>query len=88
MKGETDMKRHRINLIAGLWFFPVLAFAQVRELPSPAGAGSGQPNLTVSPDGRVYLSWIERIGENRYSLRFSTKEGNQWSIPRGLEMKQ
>jgi Neuraminidase (sialidase) len=24
--------------------------------------GSGQPNLSVSPDGRVYLSWIERLG--------------------------
>ncbi len=76
------MNRLRISLIIGLWLFPVLAIAQVRELQSPAGMGSGQPNLTVSPEGRVYLSWIERIGENRYSLRFSTKEGNEWSEPR------
>lgn len=58
-------------------------FAQVRELPSPAGAGSAQPNLAVSPDGQqVYLSWIERLGEGRFSLRFAVKEGAGWSAPR------
>jgi len=33
----------------------------VREIPSPAGQGSGQPNMTVSPDGRACLSWIEQL---------------------------
>src|SRR5262245_31292522 len=80
-KGESNMNRIRINLIAGIWLLPALVFAQVRELQSPAGAGSGQPNLAVSPDGRIYLSWIERVGEGRYSLRFSTKEGDGWSAP-------
>ena len=65
-----------------LWLFPMLASAQVRELASPAGPGSGQPNLAVSPDGRVYLSWIERLGEGRFSLRFAVKEGDGWSAPR------
>jgi len=72
----------RISLLLGLWLFPILALAQVRELPSPAGAGSGQPNLTVAPDGQVYLSWIERLGEGRFSLRFATKQGEGWSTPR------
>src|SRR5262245_60610497 len=76
------MKKPRMILIACLWLMPILAGAQVRELQSPAGAGSGQPNLAVSPDGRVHLSWIERIGEGRYSLRFSTKEGDGWSSPK------
>jgi hypothetical protein len=58
------------------------AFAQVREMPSPAGAGSGQPNLTVSRDGRIYLSWIERLPEDRFSLRFSIQSGDGWSAPR------
>jgi hypothetical protein len=49
---------------------------------SPAGTGSGQPNLAVSPDGRVYLSWIERLGEGRFSLRFATLEKEGWSTPR------
>jgi hypothetical protein len=56
-------------------------FAQSRELPSPARTGSGQPNLAVSPDGRVYLSWIERLSEGRFSLRFATLEKDGWSTP-------
>lgn len=58
--------------------------AQVREMDSPAGAGSGQPNLTVSRDGKVYLSWIERLGEGKFSLRFAVKEGDGWSAPRAI----
>jgi hypothetical protein len=56
----------------------------VRELPAPAGRGSGQPNLAVSPDGRVHLSWIERLGEGRFSLRFSTMEKGGWSTPQTI----
>jgi hypothetical protein len=76
------MKILRIGLCLALLLTPTLARSQVRELPSPAGPGSGQPNLTVSPDGRVYLSWIERLGEGRYSLRLATKERDGWSAPR------
>lgn len=76
------MKRPQINLLAVLWFLPVLALAQVREMVSPAGAGSGQPNLTVSPGGQVYLSWIERLGEGKFSFRFAVKQGDGWSPPR------
>ena len=57
-------------------------FAQVREIPSPAGANSGQPNLTVSRDGKIYLSWIERLPEGRFSLCFAELTGNSWSTPR------
>jgi hypothetical protein len=55
---------------------------QVREIPSPAGTGSGQPNLTVSQNGQVYLSWIERLPERKFSLRFAVHEGDRWSTPR------
>jgi hypothetical protein len=72
----------RIGLYLILLLTSTLAQSPVRELPSPAGPGSGQPNLTVSPDGRVYLSWIERLGEGRYSLRLVTKERDGWSSPR------
>jgi hypothetical protein len=53
----------------------------VTELPSPAGAGSAQPNLAVEPDGRVYLSWIEPLDEGRHALRFATLDGDRWSTP-------
>ena len=57
---------------------------QVRELPSPAGPGSAQPNLAVAADGRVYLSWIERLGEDRFALRFAVRDGDRWSAPRSI----
>ncbi|HWS56263.1 MAG TPA: sialidase family protein [Pyrinomonadaceae bacterium] len=61
---------------------PRPAAAQVRQLPSPAPEQSAQPNLAVGRDGRVYLSWVERLPEKRFALRFSTKEGARWSAPR------
>ncbi len=76
------MKILPINFVAGLLLLPLLSLAQVRELPSPAGVGSGQPNLAVAPNGRVYLSWIERLDEGRFSLRFAMQEGAGWSTPR------
>src|SRR5215211_5378748 len=80
------MNNPRISLLMLLWLLPALALAQVKEMPSPAGAGSGQPNLTVSPRGQVYLSWIERLGEGKFSFRFSVSkagwEGDGWSSPR------
>jgi hypothetical protein len=76
------MKRLLMSVVACLCVCSGGASAQVRELPSPAGTGSGQPNLALSPDGRVYLSWIERLGEGRFSLRFATLEKDGWSTPR------
>ena len=55
----------------------------VRELGSPAGPGSGEPNLAMAPDGRVLLSWIEPAGEGRHVLRYARLDGNgSWSPPR------
>ncbi len=82
MEGNPEMNKALISLFTSLWLFSAPGFAQVRELLSPAGQGSGQPNLAVSPNGRVYLSWIERLGEGRFSLRFAVKEGDGWSTPR------
>src|SRR5688572_28136732 len=57
----------------------------VREIPAPAGPGSGEPNLAVAPDGRVLLSWIEPAGEGRHSLRFaSLGTGGAWSAARTI----
>ncbi len=71
-----------IGSIASLCLFAAVTLAQVRELPSPAGPSSGQPNLAVARDGRVYLSWIEKLGGGRFSLRFAVKEKDAWSAPR------
>lgn len=59
------MNKALMSIFTSLWLFSASGFAQARELPAPAGRGSGQPNLAVAPDGRVYLSWIERLCEGR-----------------------
>jgi hypothetical protein len=57
----------------------------VREMGSPAGPGSGEPNLAVAPDGRVLLSWIEPAGEGRHMLRYaSLDQSGSWSPPRTI----
>lgn len=76
------MKRVLAGVIAAITILTTTIFAQVRELPSPANTGSAMPNLTVSPDGKIYLSWIERLDGGRASLRFAVREGNGWSAPR------
>jgi hypothetical protein len=48
---------------------PLLA---LEELVSPAAPGSGEPNLAVGPDGRVYLTWLEPDGSGRHALRIAT----------------
>jgi hypothetical protein len=55
----------------------------VREMASPAQAHSGEPNLYATADGRVYLSWIEKL-ENRHALKFAVLKQGAWSAPRTI----
>lgn len=57
------------------------ASAQVRQLTSPASEQSGQPNLMAGRDGKVYLSWVERLPEKRFALKLATRQGAGWSAP-------
>jgi hypothetical protein len=52
----------------------------IETLVSPAGADSGQPQLSVSDRG-VLLSWIERTGEAA-TLKFAERTAAGWSAPR------
>lgn len=52
--------------------------ARIDSLASPAAAGSAEPNLTVGPDGRVYMSWLEPASPG-YALRFAVHDGVNWS---------
>lgn len=54
----------------------------VREIESPAGADSREPELFTTSDGRVILSWVEKEGEKRYALRFAARDGAGWSQAR------
>jgi hypothetical protein len=59
-------------------------FASVDVITSPAGAGSGEPNLTVGPGRRVYLSWLEPVRDSTYAFKLAVRQGNQWSEPRTI----
>jgi hypothetical protein len=63
------------------------ALGPVDSLPSPAGPGSGEPNLAAGADGRVMLSWLEPVGDSAHVLRFSTFEAEQWSEPRTVTQR-
>ena len=58
----------------------------VTAVPSPAPAGSAQPQLTVSPRG-VLLSWIERAGDEA-SLRFAERTASGWTEARTVASGQ
>jgi hypothetical protein len=47
----------------------------VREIDSPAGTESREPEMFATADGRIILSWVEKVGEKRYALRFATRGG-------------
>ncbi|MDF2775068.1 MAG: hypothetical protein K0S86_4568, partial [Geminicoccaceae bacterium] len=50
-------------------------------LPSPAGLGSGEPNLTTDASGAVHMTWIERTGDSTHAVRYARLEGETWSAP-------
>lgn len=56
----------------------------IDTLPSPAAAGSSEPNLATGPDGRVHLSWMEPAADSAHALRFATLGDDGWSPPRTI----
>ena len=52
--------------------------SQVELLSVDAGEGSAEPNLSVSPEGDVVLSYLVPVGEET-ALRFHTMGANGWS---------
>ena len=51
----------------------------IHESDSPTNGDSREPELNATNDGRIILSWVERIGEKRYALRASIRDGKGWS---------
>src|SRR5262245_205161 len=55
------------------------------EIDSPAAEGSGDPSLSVGPDGLVYLGWIEPVLPKGYALKFAVRSRDGvWSTPRTI----
>ncbi len=57
---------------------------QWREIASPTGPSSNTPNLFAANDGRIFLSWTERLGDKRHILRFGAYENEGWSTPQTI----
>ena len=54
---------------------PSVAHA-VHEWPLPAAAGSAQPDLSTTPDGRLLLAWVNRTEGRRSALQFVAMADN------------
>ena len=53
----------------------------IRPAETPVVGDSREPELSSTPDGRIILSWVERLSESRYALRMSSRDQNGWSEP-------
>lgn len=51
----------------------------IRASDSPTGGDSREPELYATQDGRIVMSWVEKIGDKRYALRTSTRDEKEWS---------
>lgn len=54
----------------------------IKRTDSPAGEDSREPDMNATPDGRIVMSWVEKIGAKRYALRFAIRDANGWSETR------
>ncbi len=57
---------------------------EVRELQSPAGQGARYPNLFLSEEQTVLLSWLEPSNDTSYALKMSELNGEKWAQPRTI----
>lgn len=55
------------------------AALKIRTGDSPAGVDSREPELTTTADGRIILSWVEKVTDKRYALRFAVRDADRWS---------
>jgi hypothetical protein len=55
---------------------------EVIESQSPSGQDSREPELFATADGRVILSWVEKIRDKRHALKFAVRDSAGWSESR------
>ncbi len=79
MDSETDTRSDSLGSADSLG----PAFSDLRELPSPAAAGSVTPYLSTGSDGTVLLSWQEPAGSG-HAVRMARLNGSDWSEPRTI----
>ena len=53
----------------------------IQPANAPTDGDSREPELNPAENGRIILSWVERVEEKRYALRLSLRDENGWSEP-------
>ena len=53
----------------------------VRAADSPATGDAREPELSTTPNGRIILSWVEKLHDKRYALRAATRDAAGWTEP-------
>ena len=66
--------------LAGSSLLGSAAWYRTNDIPSPSGPGATEPNFSVAPNGRVYMSWLEPA-DTGYALRIASYDGKAWSAP-------
>ena len=58
----------------------------IRAGESPADSDSREPELHATADGRIIMSWVQKVAEKRYALRFASRGvgGGGWSEARAV----
>lgn len=51
----------------------------IHTTESPATGDSREPDLTATADGRIILSWVEKLDAKRYALRAAIRDQTGWS---------
>lgn len=53
----------------------------IHHTESPAIGDTREPELTTTPDGRIVLSWVEKLTDTRHALRFAVRDHSGWTAP-------
>ena len=73
---------YRVFRIENIIFINLNNFT-LNELTSPVNSG-GEPNLFVSSQGEIYLSWVEYINDTTDALMFSKIVNDTWTTPKEI----
>lgn len=52
---------------------------EVEIIASPSAANSSLPRLVTSPNGDIYMSWVEKSDNKMSTLKYSKLDGKTWS---------
>lgn len=51
----------------------------IRASEAPTDGDSREPELNPTHDGRIILSWVEKVSDKGYALRTATRDAKGWS---------